>query len=458
MKRTIISLLFCAVMLLSAACGKEAVFPVPVSPEPETEIVMPDQAGVSVPTPASVGGWDTNSRLLSEMDPAPSEKIESPSHVADEFAYEKLKIIWDADVTVPEIGAYAVMRVQKRELSKDELLSVIEGLTGTTNDIYTSWTMNRSEVQAMLEEAVPYEGTERLPKEYLKNLKNLLKNAPERNENILADQNKLVTYSSLYVPVSGGTAAQFVLSDGFLYYVRDIHTEAYPQWDMMESQFDSSYETKSHFEWKKPGEPELPKEAALAVAEEYLREMGIELVVKEAAPCSVLRNNVDKHTGWAFTFTREVAGLRFLDERFSSYSVGNGDSAPKYMSGWGPEIATIIVDKAGIAKLKVTGLSTNAQTVMESVTLLAFDGLKGVISDTLNRQYSHSELAYDIKVTSISLGTSLISERNAPDIGYYIPSWFVTYSLSGMENAHRTIIFAAADGSYIEPRAYYEDV
>ena len=457
MKRTIISLLFCAVMLLSA-CGKGAVFPVPVSPEPETEVVMPDQAGVSVPTPASVGGWDTNSRLLSEMNPAPSEKIESPSHVADEFAYEKLKIIWDADVTVPEIGAYAVMRVQKRELSKDELLSVIEGLTGTTNDIYTSWTMNRSEVQAMLEEAAPYEGTERLPKEYLKNLKNLLKNAPERNENILADQNKLVTYSSLYVPVSGGTAAQFVLSDGFLYYVRDIHTEAYPQWDMMESQFDSSYETKSHFEWKKPGEPELPKEAALAVAEEYLREMGMELVVKEAAPCSVLHNNVDKHTGWAFTFTREVAGLRFLDERFSSYSVGNGDSAPKYMSGWGPEIATIIVDKAGIAKLKVTGLSTNAQTVMESVTLLAFDGLKGVISDTLNRQYSHSELAYDIKVTSISLGTSLISERNAPDIGYYIPSWFVTYSLSGMENAHRTIIFAAADGSYIEPRACYEDV
>ena len=452
MKRTIISLLFCAVMLLSAACGKGAVFPVPVSPEPETEVVMPDQAGVSVPTPASVGGWNTNSRLLSEMDPAPSEKIESPSHVADEFAYEKLKIIWDADVTVPEIGAYAVMRVQKRELSKDELLSVIEGLTGTTNDIYTSWTMNRSEVQAMLEEAAPYEGTERLPKEYLKNLKNLLKNAPERNENIL------VTYSSLYVPVSGGTAAQFVLSDGFLYYVRDIHTEAYPQWDMMGSQFDSSYETKSHFEWKKPGEPELPKEAALAVAEEYLREMGMELVVKEAAPCSVLRNNVDKHTGWAFTFTREVAGLRFLDERFSSYSVGNGDSAPKYMSGWGPEIATIIVDKAGIAKLKVTGLSTNAQTVMESVTLLAFDGLKGVISDTLNRQYSHSELAYDIKVTSISLGTSLISERNAPDIGYYIPSWFVTYSLSGMENAHRTIIFAAADGSYIEPRACYEDV
>ena len=233
MKRTIISLLFCAVMLLSAACGKGAVFPVPVSPEPETEVVMPDQAGVSVPTPASVGGWNTNSRLLSEMDPAPSEKIESPSHVADEFAYEKLKIIWDADVTVPEIGAYAVMRVQKRELSKDELLSVIEGLTGTTNDIYTSWTMNRSEVQAMLEEAAPYEGTERLPKEYLKNLKNLLKNAPERNENILADQNKLVTYSSLYVPVSGGTAAQFVLSDGFLYYVRDIHMEAYPQWDMM---------------------------------------------------------------------------------------------------------------------------------------------------------------------------------------------------------------------------------
>lgn len=71
-------------------------------------------------------------------------------------------------MTVPEIGAYAVMRVQKRELSKDELLSVIEGLTGTTNDIYTSWTMNRSEVQAMLEEAAPYEGTERLPKEYLK--------------------------------------------------------------------------------------------------------------------------------------------------------------------------------------------------------------------------------------------------------------------------------------------------
>ena len=69
------------------------------------------------------------------MDPEPFEK--SRSHrVSDEFAYEKLKVIWDADVTVPEIGAYAVMRVQKRELSKDELLSVIEGLTGTTNDIY----------------------------------------------------------------------------------------------------------------------------------------------------------------------------------------------------------------------------------------------------------------------------------------------------------------------------------
>lgn len=77
MKRTIISLLFCAVMLLSAACGKEAVFPVPVSPEPETEVVMPDQAGVSVPTPASVGGWDTTAgyslkwiqRLLKNREP-----------------------------------------------------------------------------------------------------------------------------------------------------------------------------------------------------------------------------------------------------------------------------------------------------------------------------------------------------------------------------------------------------
>lgn len=370
MKKAVISLLLCAVMLLSAACRQEAISPVSVSPEPETEIVMPGQAGASDPTPASVSGWDTNSGLLSEMSPAPFERIEAPSHVLEEVAYDKLKVIWDADVTMPEAGAYAVMRVQKRELSKDEMISVIEDLTGTAKDIYTTWTMSRGEVQALLEEAASYEGTERLPKEYLRNLKSLLKNAPERSENILADKEKLDTYSSLYVPVDGGTVAQFVLSDGFLYYVRDMHTEAYPQWDMTESQFDSSYETKSHFEWKKPGEPELSKEAALAIAEEFLREMGVELVVKEAAPCSVLRNNVDKRTGWAFTFTREVAGLRFLDERFSSYSVGKGDSAPKYLSGWGQEIATVMVDKAGIAKLKVTGLSANAQTVMESVALL----------------------------------------------------------------------------------------
>lgn len=458
MKRTIISLLLCYVMLLSAACGQDVVSPIPVSPESETEIVMPGQTDVPDPTPASAGGFDSSSRLLSEMKPAPFEKIEIPSHVSDEFAYEKLRVLWDADVTVPEIGAYAVMRAQKRELSKYEMLSVIEGLTGTAKDIYTSWTMSRGEVQALFEEAAAYEGTERLPKEYLKNLKNLLENAPERGENIPADKDKLDTYSSLYVPVDDGTVAQFVLSDGFLYYVRDMYTEAYPQWDMTGSQFDSSYETKSHFEWKKPGEPELSKEAALAIAQEFLREMGMELAVKEAAPCSVLRNNVDKRTGWAFTFTREVAGLRFLDDRFSSYSVGNGDYAPKYMSGWGQEIATVMVDKAGIAKLKITGLSANVQTVMESVTLLAFDGIKCVISDTLNRQYSHSELTYDITVTSISLGTSLISERNAPDTGYYVPSWFVTYSLNGMESASRTIIFAAADGSYIEPRSYYEDI
>lgn len=458
MKKAVISLLLCAVMLLSAACRQEAISPVSVSPEPETEIVMPGQAGASDPTPASVSSWDTNSGLLSEMNPAPFERIEAPSHVLEEVAYDKLKVIWDADVTMPEAGAYAVMRVQKRELSKDEMISVIEDLTGTAKDIYTTWTMSRGEVQALLEEAASYEGTERLPKEYLRNLKSLLKNAPERSENILADKEKLDTYSSLYVPVDGGTVAQFVLSDGFLYYVRDIHTEAYPQWDMTESQFDSSYETKSHFEWKKPGEPELSKEAALAIAEEFLRKMGVELVVKEAAPCSVLRNNVDKRTGWAFTFTREVAGLRFLDERFSSYSVGKGDSAPKYLSGWGQEIATVMVDKAGIAKLKVTGLSANAQTVMESVALLDFDGLKGMISDTLNRQYSPFELTYDITVTFISLGTSLISERNAPNTGYYVPSWFITYSLKGMESAPRTIIFAAADGSYIEPRAYYEDI
>lgn len=171
MKKAVISLLLCAVMLLTAACRQEVVSPVSVSPEPQTKIVMPDQAGASDPTPTSVSGWDTNSRLLSEMNPAPFERIEAPSHVLEEVAYEKLKVIWDADVTMLEAGAYAVMRVQKRELSKDEMFSVIEDLTGTAKDIYTSWTMSRGEVQALFEEAAAYEGTERLPKEYLRNLK-----------------------------------------------------------------------------------------------------------------------------------------------------------------------------------------------------------------------------------------------------------------------------------------------
>jgi hypothetical protein len=168
---------------------------------------------------------------------------------------------------------------------------------------------------------------------------------------------------------------------------------------------------------------------------------------------------VNKTTGWAFTFTRDVAGLNVQDEKLSGSFFISGDVPPVYTAPWDRERVLIVVAKDGIRGMSARGIARISGTEIESVQLLPFEAMQERIAEQLNQMYAQSHAGNPgkegvIKVTSISLGVSLITDEGQADAGYYVPSWLVNYSLKMSEGDDilGQILISAAEGSYIEPR------
>ncbi|MDD5017046.1 MAG: DUF6034 family protein [Eubacteriales bacterium] len=446
-----ISALLAAALLITC-------FTTACQPTPETEIVVGRQEDVleNVETVAS-----------DDFEP-----IEVPDHVTETYdKYIYISMNMDADVVVPETAAYPVTEVTKKAFSDDDILSFIALCAGTNDELYLGWSLTKDEYLQWLTELMQYEDTGIVTQDYLDYLQEAYEKAPVEADNtpvsisdLLADGPSVYVQTGEYISKFGFTRNGNVLS-----YTRDMNMTVYTERMVAEDQFaENMGDTVERFEWLQPGEPEISQEDAYAIALEYIEALGIDLDLYNAEPCSVVTRYVHKTTGWQFTLTRTISNLKTHYKLYDGGTEWSTDTAPSYGSPWGQEVCTISVDKDGLCGLWWRGASEISSTVVASAQLEDFDTIQQRIVNQLQynygtRLYQDTEYGYEIEITEIRLGISLISVEYETDIGEYLPTWYVSYNRK-FENQDDDeweacrIMFNAIDGSYIDPRISNEDL
>lgn len=441
LKAVIISALI-LVLIFTAAC----------QPTPEEKVVVGRQ-----------------NDIMETITPVSSEdfrKIEVPKYVSKSYNdFAILSLTFDAEVVVPETTSYPVTEVSKAPFSDAKILSLIEQLAGTNDKLYSEWSLTKSEWLEKLTAAKQYVSSGIVTTDYIDYLQKSYDMAEEEVENPLVQFYELSNdrYSTLYVEAENDNVAMFYFqkNGNQFSYFRDKFLEIAPASLYEDNDFDENFDILEHFKWLQPDNPEIVQEDAYEQALEYINELGIDLVLYYAEPCTVLVDAVDKSVGWRFIFTRKISNMQ-VPYRDDIICI-EPDALPSYGAPWAPEMCEIVIDENGLCKLWWQGASDISNVAFNSVELEQFDTIEDRIANQLNYIYGTStrdnEIGLEIKITKIALETSLISAQDETDIGIYIPTWYVDYYIkwSDADDSEKnwelnTIIFNAIDGSYIEPR------
>ena len=450
---TVVSALLALAMVVTC-------FTTACQPTPEQEIVVGRQEDVL-----------SNVSAVASDD---FEPIEVPDHVSgvyDDYPY--LSVTYDADVVVPETAAYPVTEVTKRVFSEQDFLSYIELLIDGDYEMYSDWILTKDDYLELLTKVKQFEGTERVTQDSL---------------DLLQQQYEKATNDTVNTPISsldelpedsGGQSVYFLTGDDTL--ARLSYTEGGNRFSYQRdaSLYMASYKASSvsdeiyaenmdgdyaHYQWLQPGDPEISQEDAYTVALEYMDLLNIDLDLYSVEMCSFIKDYVDKTTGWQFKFTRAISNLQTLD---TSGAFVNPDAAPSYGAPWSEESLTIAVDKNGLFGFNWNGASEISRTVVESAQLEDFDTIQQRITNQLNYICGPGGedrgVVFEIEISKIELGISLLSVEDETDIGEYIPTWYVTYRCKYADWddtswAQEQIMFNAIDGSYVEPRLTNEDL
>lgn len=247
-------------------------------------------------------------------------------------------------------------------------------------------------------------------------------------------------------------------------YNRNLHEAYAPQSSFSEDQFDEAYETRAHFLWRAPSEPDISQTDAYNAAMEIMRFLQIDLELYDAEPCSVLQNAVHKNTGWQFTFTRALFGLQAQYKSDAFFM--NPASLPSYAAPWEREVVRMVIDKEGLCSFVWQGRAAPIQVLVESTQLAAFAYVQERIALQLNYMFGTHEnenaMGLDIEIKKIELGISMLSMKDKQDAGIYLPTWYVSYDRKWRDSETwmdpGQIMFSAVDGSYVEPRITNQDI
>ncbi len=442
-KTSFISLLI-IILMFTTAC----------QPTPEQEVV--------------IGRQDDIIEVASSVPPDQFKEIEAPDHVNNAYDFEKLSITFDADVIVPKVSAYPVTKVSKRVFSDEDYLALIKQFAGSSNELYSEWTFPKSELLEKIIKAKPYVSTGIVSQDTLDIWQEQYDNTDENPQNPLVQLSGLP--ASKIIPLyakNNNQVAQVVIArnGNYFSYCKDpFFLSIAPASLYEDSDFDENADTIEHFKWMQPGESDISQKDAYELALSYVNELNMGLELYSAEPCTVIEGLVDKSVGWRFVFTRKISGLQMPYQDFVAYL--NPDALPSCGAPWEPEMCRMVIDENGLVTFAWHGASKLSDVNAESIELKPFDFIQSRIADQLKFIHSNpirNDVGADIKITKISLGTSLISVKDEPDAGIYVPSWYVDYYIKWSDedsynNELNTVILNAIDGSYIEPRVTDEEI
>lgn len=396
------------------------------------------------------------------------------NHITGSFiSHSGFEVVFDADLTLSEYGEPQIVGAKRKDLTDNDITSMIQLCIGNENfQLFKEWNFSREEWAKKLARANEYINTEKITPSYIDWLEDSLKKSSQVATNTPTD---LVDFPSNILNiayVATDKAADEIAKIGFIrngeflfVYYRDMFMDIVPESLTGMDQFDAAHETLEQFLRRRPDTPAISQDEAFQIAQKYLNNLGSDLELYLAEPCSILRNSaIDKDTGWMFTFTRSINGLQARYE--DGWTYVNPEAPPVHVSPWASEVLKISVDQTGICSLWWQGATLPQHENVKTTSIFSIEDLPKKIYDSLYRIYgSHRNGAGKglvFEINTIELGTSLISENNDRESAIFIPTWYIYLNRRWQgEKEYLTpdkLCLNAIDGSYIEPRLSIDDI
>lgn len=429
-------------LVLTLACGCQ--------PTPEKEVVINQQRDY------------LETLVTSEQ----FVKIDAPARVDEAFRNPAtgLTVCFAADVEVPEVDTYAVLEVEEKVYSDEELLGLFDYFKPEAmlfqEIIYTK--------DQWLEQIMQYRNVGGTDESYIQYMTEQMNAAPNEFTPIAFSLDSVQggEYRA-YCDNGDNTYAMFYgFKNGSRFsYAPDI--EAYCAGEdtidpLLDQEFVGDYE----------GEYPLSADSALPKALEVLEALGLsdaELISSQKS--REYKYGVPLAKCWEFTFTHGNHGLKNIFRREVVMAGGDGLPEPVLVAPWSQEVIKVTVGTAGVLYVSVQGAISYKQKLARNVVLLNFDELKVRVREHLLAAFFYLPERMDdaaVEVTRMELCTALVAVKDEPDAGRLIPAWRVTFATTGKTRAFtdsygayhpsetftnpQSRYFNAINGSYIEPR------
>ncbi len=385
--------------------------------------------------------------LTSQAAGTEQKPFEAPEHWKEDapVTLEKLSVVVDADVAVPDVTAYPVIKVGNRQFTQEEADRFIDVLAQgkklypnipSREELESLQLSLRAEYERLkakepnsiylpIYESYIAKGDRYIAEQYNEEAyKNAKINTDIKRGSILlhVDFGKPMK-SSLTIANADGLSN--ILCTSSLYFSLD--TSNYTNYDKAANEVLSVNDT--------PVGVKMTREQAVAQGEEMLSKLGVtNMTLTQIAPVFSTFYGIqairDKQA-WQLLYVPAVKGIsvnlrRALGTDISNSIVGTNGNAPMYYN----EVFTLVIDDEGMHFLTWQGAMELQDTVTESAKLLPFNEIQERIKEQLPRQYSDSNIkaAYPtniVHVTKLELGLMRVRVKNAPDEYMLTPVWDV---------------------------------
>jgi hypothetical protein len=403
-------------------------------------------------TPPIVNKNDGKLEEKLEATPPPDETLkpyEAPAHWSDTVKDEKLTIEIDADVILPDVDKYPVVKLEPTAFTQQQVDDMVNYFAAGKK-LYLPRVMTKSDYDEMIVDAKrgqeidgKFVVTEE-SKEWLKELEEKQAAAPVDSPKIYTDTT--LTYPRDYKTGEEDTemgrnylsvmVENGVGKDGSIY----IHnykagndltgfyfSSGYDEMYKSESDYDSMMRemTEEESGWTGMGvlydKVTLKKEDAQNAAEKVIADLDIKDMALVRADRAVSREYPDKG-GYRFEYMREsggIPGYQFLGGSWNKY-----ERPPQYSFPFSIEQLSILVTEDGVQSFHWYECTKVLEMVNENVELLPFEDIQQRLIDQIRYKNSFG-YRKDLKIYVITaeLRVGYIGVKDNPNQAMLVPAW-----------------------------------
>ncbi len=414
----------------------------------------------ATPAPDAVPIRDAVAALPAGSD-APAGTVAGRLTLADETEVGGAKLIFDADVIVPDVDAWPVYAVEKGAWSVEEQIAILnaaaDGVPIYAPGIYLH--ADKAYWEQVLREMETSERVQTVDRNRAENdmptwtegVREFYRTAPQNIELKPFDETK----------VSGDWVHAFYRSDALNAYVDFSASADWIKLNVFDRDIQDENLVRQGMEFfDEPGreltDPSLTLQEAAEAAQTFLAQLGFsDAALSEAEALKAQRTHAFtlavESEGWLLVFRKCIGGIPAIAP---DHPEANADGTA-YAAAWPQERATLYVDSDGVWTLDWRNPAAITETINDATALLDFDTILRHVRARLRADNGNAaERQIDsVCVTRLRLGYCVVAQKDAPERGYTLPAWIVDYETRGADG--HTVMYSftlsALNGASLHP-------